>query len=105
MNSSLKTSDRLRSLFSLGQTVATPGALALLQSKNCEPITLLRRHQAGDWGDLDSEDKAANDEALQSGARLLSAYVLGEDRVWLITEAQEDDGHRAVTTVLLPKEY
>lgn len=62
---------------------------------------LLRRHQAGDWGDVDSEDKAANDRAVRDGLRLLSAYDLGDGlRVWLITEHD-----RSVTTLLLPSDY
>ena len=55
----------------------------------------------GDWGDLCSEDKQANDDALSVGARLLSAYHTGDGRkFWIITEAD-----RSVTTVLLPEEY
>jgi hypothetical protein len=43
----------------------------------------------------------ANDEGLENGGRLLSAYrtTLGE-RIWVITE-----GDRSVTTLLLPDEY
>jgi hypothetical protein len=52
--------------------------------------------------DRDEEDRRANERALLSGARLLSAYSLpgtGE-RVWIITEWD-----RSVTTILLPAEY
>jgi hypothetical protein len=38
--------------FSLGQTVATPGALDALSAVGQTPIDPLRRHIAGDWGDL-----------------------------------------------------
>lgn len=38
--------------FSLGQTVATPGALDALSAAGQTPMDLLRRHIAGDWGDL-----------------------------------------------------
>ncbi len=62
---------------------------------------MLFRHCQGDWGDVCEEDKRANDEALKSGARLLSSY---HDRngvkFWVITEAD-----RSSTTVLLPGEY
>jgi hypothetical protein len=55
----------------------------------------------GDWGVVDAEDKQANDEALKSGERLLSAYVIKSgERVWVITEAD-----RSATTLLLPDEY
>jgi hypothetical protein len=69
-------------------------------------LQLLARHVAGDWGDLSDEDKRLNDEALIDGSRLLSAYTLRSGvRVWVITEAVGDDGHRAATTLLLPDEY
>jgi len=64
-------------------------------------IPLIRRHAVGDWGDVGVEDWKANDEALNSGARLLSAYNLGEGRhLWIITEADRES-----TTVLLRDEY
>ena len=62
---------------------------------------LLSRHLTGDWGDLDADDRAANREALATGARLLSAYEsAGLPRVWIITEAD-----RASTFILLPEDY
>jgi hypothetical protein len=43
---------------------------------------------------------------LIDGSRLLSAYrtALGE-KLWIITEAVDDSGNRAATTILLPSEY
>jgi hypothetical protein len=29
-----------------------------------EPLELLNRHRTGDWGDVDSEDWGANDQAV-----------------------------------------
>ena len=94
-------------LFSPGKVVATPGALEALQQANQSVWVFLARHLAGDWGVVDAHDKAANDEALKDGSRLLSAYTLadGTTRIWLVTEAQDDNGNRAVTTALLPDEY
>jgi hypothetical protein len=62
--------------------------------------------KAIDWGDLCDEDRQANDLALIDGSRILSAYrtSLGE-KIWVITEAVDDAGNRAATTVLLPGEY
>jgi len=57
-------------LFSLGQTVATPGALELLEENGHTPSAFIARHHAGDWGDaLCDEDKRANDAALKDGNR------------------------------------
>jgi hypothetical protein len=38
-----------RQLFSIGDLVATPGALALLTALGIEPLTLVGRHALGDW--------------------------------------------------------
>jgi hypothetical protein len=90
-------------LFSLGQIVATPGALAALGKAGQTPLEFLERHVRGDWGELDEEDRKENQLSLKRGFRLLSSYrTSSEDRtkVWVITEAD-----RSVTTVLLPEEY
>ncbi len=93
-------------LFQLGETVATPGALTVLQQHRVVPITLLRRHQRGDWGDLTARDRAANDIAVKDGGRILSAYVIAGEKVWVITEAASDDGFsRTSTCVLMAGEY
>src|SRR5689334_5794074 len=92
--------------FALGGNLATPGALKAIHQAGQSALELLARHAAGDWGDLDPEDKKLNDEALEDGSRLLSAYDLRSGvRVWVITEAADDSGHRAATTILLPEEY
>ena len=93
-------------LFSLGGVVATPAALALLEKPGVATVTLLNRHQCGDWGDLNRHDRVANDAALVNGSRLLSAYVIKGERVWVITEAVGEDGATRVSTcILLPEEY
>lgn len=92
--------------FALGHVVATPGALEALAESGQTPHELLARHLAGDWGDLDSDDAAMNEAALRDGSRLLSAYALKTgEKLWIITEAADDSGHRAVSTLLLPDEY
>lgn len=108
-----------RARFPLGTLYATPGTLSLLgqirdagkpysvqraaQAEDAFSLVLLyvRRHAAGDWGDVDREDWVANDEALTIGGRIFSAYQLPTGaRLWIITEAD-----RRGTTVLLPEEY
>ena len=63
------------------------------------PVRLAMLYLAA--GRLDEALKA-NDRALMDGARLLSAYLLGDGRtrIWIITEAD-----RIATTILLPDEY
>ena len=97
--------NRKHPLFALGMLVATPGALALLERLQKPASELLQRHITGDFGDLCSEDIKSNNDAVQDGGRIFSSYVLEGEKVWLITEACDDRGTRAVTTLLLPHEY
>ncbi len=91
----------MEALFLLGQIVATPGALDALTRANETPDEFLTRHAAGDWGELDSQDKAENLYSLRHGFRVLSSYRTTAGAVlWVITEAG-----RASTTILLPQEY
>jgi hypothetical protein len=96
---------RQRVPFQLGQLLATPGALDLLERAGVSAATLLARHAACDWGDIDAEDRGLNEQALQTGARIFSVYQVGHETVWVITNAADDDGSRDATTVLLPSEY
>jgi hypothetical protein len=87
-------------LFSAGQIVATPGALALLEQANQSPLDFLSRHLRGDWGDLCPDDKTENELSLKYAFRLMSSYrVTDTERLWIVTEAD-----RSVTTLLLPAE-
>jgi hypothetical protein len=92
--------------FNLGQVVATPGALEILEESGQSPDFFLEKHQRGDWGDICEEDKGLNDQSLIDGSRLLSVYktLLGK-KLWVITEAVGDDGKRSVSTILTPDEY
>jgi hypothetical protein len=93
-------------LFKLGQIVGTPSALEALDKAGQQPWQLLVRHAQGDWGDLDAEDRLLNGEAVKDGSRILSSYTLKTGvQLWVITEAKDDQGNRAATTLLLPDEY
>lgn len=87
--------------FPLGQIVAAPAALELLNQLGELPSKFLDRHVAGDWGEVSLEDRLANDSDLLTGGRLASSYdmKLGH-KVMIITEAD-----RSVTTLLLPSDY
>ena len=101
--------------FPLGQIVATPGALELLQETGFSAAALCRRHLQCDWGDLCEEDRSENDYAVTRRLRILSCYrlvdaerqaVTPRDKrsslptLWIITEAD-----RSVSTLLRPDEY
>ena len=95
--------------FKLGTIAVTPGVVgglgnAIPGNDTIEEVLakLIARHNSGDWGDLDDEDKATNEAGLKHGERLMSAYddVFDGETVWVITERD-----RSVTTVLLPSEY
>lgn len=101
--------------FALGQLVATPDALELLEQTGFSALALVSRHVHGDDGDCCAEDKATNEFSIQQGMRVMSVYRLVDAErllqtpqekrsslptVWIITEAD-----RSVTTLLLPEDY
>lgn len=85
--------------FALGQILITPGAKDALE--HSDVITALGRHRSGDFGEVCEEDKALNEEAVETGDRILSAYFDRKgEKFWIITEWD-----RSATTILLPSEY
>ncbi len=99
-------SDLPNLLFPLGQVLSTPGALQAMEDSGEPAIAFLERHARGDWGDVGQEDGRLNDKAVVEGSRILSSYAtrLGV-KLWVITEAADEQGERAATTLLLPEEY
>ncbi|HEU5122562.1 MAG TPA: hypothetical protein VFW05_00705 [Verrucomicrobiae bacterium] len=85
--------------FRLGRIVATANAAAQLAPDDI--LIGIGRHQAGDWGDVDAHDRAANEKAIIHGTRILSVFQ-SRNRVkfWIITEADQ-----SYTTILLPEDY
>lgn len=76
---------------SLGQVVATPGALTALENACQSTAEFLSRHAQGDRGAVCKEDREANEEALTDGSRLLSAYRTSLcEKLW--TEAVDEEG-------------
>ena len=85
-------------VFRLGRIAVTPNALESLTQADI--FSGIQRHQAGDWGNLTDNNRAANDRALAEGGRIVSAYnAMNGTRFWLITEAD-----RSATTILLPED-
>jgi len=101
--------------FALGQIVATPGAIQLLEKTGFSAAALINRHVHGDWGDCCKEDAEQNEFAVANDERVFSVYRLVDaarlsatpvskrtalPTLWTITEWD-----RSVTTLLLPSEY
>ena len=76
------------------------GFPAFAENHQLDLLQLLYRHQTGDWGDLEDEDKESNEEALINDTRIFSSYSIAEDKIWIITEAD-----RSLTTFLMPSDY
>jgi hypothetical protein len=87
--------------FPLGQVVTTAGAINAFLNTGEEPLEFVCRHVAGDWGDLDQEDRQENERSVDEGFRILSSYRLSDGtKIYVITEAD-----RSSTCILLPEEY
>jgi hypothetical protein len=85
--------------FPLGHTVMTSNAAETLSQPDVHEA--LKRHAAGDWGDVDEHDHQQNEVALKEGFRLFSVYhAQNGTKFWVITEAD-----RSATTVLMPEDY
>ena len=101
--------DEPPALFSLGNVVATPAALAAIKGHGASTLQLLTRHQTGDWQELCEQDRDANWQAVFTGERVLSEFNLGSaDRpakIWIISEGHQPVQMYSVTTILLPKDY
>ncbi|MCX5948714.1 MAG: hypothetical protein NTY67_11195 [Cyanobacteria bacterium] len=90
---------------SLGRIVATAAVAAFVP--HAVITGLLDRHAARDWGDLDADDKAANDaDASHAEGRLFSSYDTPEHgTIWVITEDLRGEADGPFTTVLFPDDY
>lgn len=101
--------------FQLGQVVATPGALDLLQQTGFSAAALLNLHVHGNWGDCSPKEAADNELAIVRQRQLISVYRLVDDAklaatprfkridlptIWIITEAD-----RSATVILRPQDY
>lgn len=87
----------------LGQIVSTRGVVDHMTESKISQVVLnelITRHQKGDWGDIPEEDREVNEQAVTNGERVMSSYMLGDKKIWIITEWD-----RSVTTVLFPDEY
>jgi hypothetical protein len=92
-------------IHNLGRVVATAAVAAdVPHSLN---TAFLDRHADGDWGDLDADDKAANEDAARMGdGRLFSSYSTAEHgTILVISNDIRGEGEGPITTVLFPADY
>jgi len=101
IESNAESSEGVMSL-PFGKVFCTMEALyAFAQALDEEPSEFLARHASGDWGEQSESDRQANEQAVENGLRVLSAYTLRAGaRIWILSEAD-----RSVTKILLPSEY
>lgn len=90
----------MESRFPLGNIFATSGVIAWAEREAMDLSRFIWRHHCGDWGNLDAEDQAANEDALIHGTRIFSSYHIEDKKIYVITEAD-----RSMTTVMLAQEY
>ncbi len=73
----------MQSLFELGSIMATRKAQAL----GIDFTVFVRRHAAGDWGDVDETIARANDDAVRAGRLIMSSYDTPAGRFVITTAA------------------
>jgi len=99
-----------------GELLYTSSLAELAQSNQAFSLFMMEaftRHKNLDYGDICDQDKRINEDAVSSGGRIMSSYKIPEeltercrdDKVWIITEAENQDGNRLCTTILFPSEY
>lgn len=95
-------------MLDLGEVVMTDGVADTVPAARVAEV--VRRHGAGDWGLLGPEDVHINAQAVRSGGRIVSVYLLDPDKPdafdnRLIVITERIAAVRLRTTVLLPAEY
>ena len=91
-------------LFSLGECIITPGVLAFVEETEFPIMTLLYRHQSGDWGNMRPYAVQKNYYALYHQLRIFSSYEIpiGLDNYETLRVFTEGD--RSRTNILLASE-
>jgi hypothetical protein len=90
--------------FELGEQEVSEGVEALMESIGSAPVEeCLRRHQLGDWGEIDEENRRLNSVSLGEGGSLgfESAYTMEDGTVLRILTFEDGSG----TLLLTAEEY
>ena len=101
---SKESSKEDRGGFELGEQEVSEGVEALMESGGSPPVEkCLRRHQLGDWGEVDEENRHLNSVSLGEGGSLgfESAYKMENGTVLRILTFEDGSG----TLLLTEEEY
>lgn len=92
-------------MLNVGKIYFTPGALDLVNNDPSLYIPYLRRHMRGDWGDISSVDKKANDHEVKeaAGGGMVSSYRINGVKFWIDTVGYGTE--YVYTVIMLPNEY
>jgi hypothetical protein len=91
-------------VFELGEQDVSEGVEALMEKIGSLPVAkCLRRHQLGDWGDIDNENRHLNGVSLGEGGSLgfESAYKMADGTMLRISTFEDSSG----TLLLTDEEY
>jgi hypothetical protein len=84
----------------VGELVIKPAVARLIVQGSLDPRPYLRRHLAGDWGELTEADRRSNEHAFLHGGEIFSSYAVSASPLRTLWIVSEWDG--SVTTLLLP---
>lgn len=95
--------------FNMGQVVVTKSINDLMAAEQkfaVEVTVALQRYAVKDWGNLDKEDKRANEEALKypDDLYVMGAYDTSKGKIWIITNRISEKAGDNATTVCFPDE-
>lgn len=92
-------------MLNIGTIHFTPRAYELVQRAPFEVAHAIARHKRGDWGNVDDDDKAANDYAVcaANGGGMLSVYYIDGIKIYIDTVGYGTD--EVYTVLMLPEEY
>ena len=79
-------------LFRIGKVCITARASSVLSDAGCSAISLLARHESGDWGEVDDKVAAANQFSVERGHTMhlvTSHYSLGSGRVLAVVTSSD----------------
>ena len=63
-------------VLSVGELVFSPAVARLVVEGSLDPFPYLRRHLAGDWGELTEADRRDNEHVLLNGGEIFSSYAV-----------------------------